>query len=216
MTASNLTKLAERLRVKFIGGFLCLDFVNTVSGRDATGAVIRDKIGSYDDLLGWGRLAGSLDAGCARSLAGLADDRPREAVAILERAIRLREALYRIFRSGIQGRRPAELDADVLRVELAVARANQRLTASGKHFVWTFTERPESLDQVLWPVSLSAAELLTSDDLARVRQCGGADCGWLFLDASRNRRRRWCDMQDCGNRAKVRRYRAKHSTADLP
>jgi hypothetical protein len=76
MTVGNLTRLAERLRVKFIGGVLCLDFVNTVGGR-AAGEVIRGKIGSYDDLLGWGRLAGSLDAGCARSLASLADDRPQ-------------------------------------------------------------------------------------------------------------------------------------------
>jgi predicted RNA-binding Zn ribbon-like protein len=59
----------------------------------------------------------------------------------------------------------------------------------------------------LWPVARSAAELLTSGDLARVGQCPGEECGWLFLDTSRAGRRQWCDMADCGNLAKVRRFR---------
>jgi len=61
----------------------------------------------------------------------------------------------------------------------------------------------------LWPLSRSAAELLTSADLAFIRECQGEDCGWLFLDTSRNRTRRWCDMRDCGNLAKVRRFRRR-------
>jgi predicted RNA-binding Zn ribbon-like protein len=61
-------------------------------------------------------------------------------------------------------------------------------------------------------VSGSAAELLTSTELARVRECGGENCGWMFLDNSRNHSRHWCDMQDCGNRAKVRRFRQRQRT----
>jgi predicted RNA-binding Zn ribbon-like protein len=56
-------------------------------------------------------------------------------------------------------------------------------------------------------VARSAAELLQSEELGRVRRCDGEDCRWLFLDTSRSRNRRWCDMADCGNTAKVRRYR---------
>src|ERR671930_579256 len=68
-------------------------------------------------------------------------------------------------------------------------------------------------DDVLAPVVWSAAELLTSGPLERVRECPGDDtCGWLFLDTSRNGSRRWCDMRTCGNRAKARRYYRRAST----
>jgi predicted RNA-binding Zn ribbon-like protein len=67
----------------------------------------------------------------------------------------------------------------------------------------------------LRPIARSAAELLTSETLSRVRECGGATCTWLFLDASRNRSRRWCSMESCGNRAKARRhYRRRREGGD--
>jgi len=47
-------------------------------------------------------------------------------------------------------------------------------------------------------------DLLTSDRLSAVRECAADDCAWLFLDESRNRSRRWCDMKVCGNRQKAR------------
>jgi predicted RNA-binding Zn ribbon-like protein len=62
------------------------------------------------------------------------------------------------------------------------------------------------LDRVLWPAVVSAAELLTSDDLGRVRECASERCAWLFLDRSKNQSRRWCDMTVCGNRSKARRH----------
>jgi predicted RNA-binding Zn ribbon-like protein len=62
---------------------------------------------------------------------------------------------------------------------------------------------------MLWPVVRSAAELLTSDELGRVRECAADNCAWLFLDRSKNRSRRWCDMAVCGNRDKVRRFRQR-------
>jgi predicted RNA-binding Zn ribbon-like protein len=77
-------------------------------------------------------------------------------------------------------------------------------------FRWIAYGRAQA-DTILMAVADSAAELLTSDSLPRVRQCGGLNCGWLFLDTTRNRSRRWCDMKDCGNRAKVRRYRQRQA-----
>jgi predicted RNA-binding Zn ribbon-like protein len=68
------------------------------------------------------------------------------------------------------------------------------------------------MDQMLWPVARSAAELLTSERAGRVRECASETCSWLFLDGSRNGRRKWCDMASCGNRAKARRYYARHRT----
>ena len=85
--------------------------------------------------------------------------------------------------------------------------------ASSPSFAWTRTDAADSLTAPLRPVVRSAAELLTSPEtLLRVRECDGTDCTWLFLDQSRNRSRRWCSMESCGNRAKVRRhYRRRHA-----
>ena len=64
----------------------------------------------------------------------------------------------------------------------------------------------EELESLIWPVAKSAADLLTSERLERVRECAGGTCGWLFIDASKNHSRRWCDMRDCGNAAKAKRH----------
>jgi predicted RNA-binding Zn ribbon-like protein len=58
----------------------------------------------------------------------------------------------------------------------------------------------------LWPIARDAAELLASERLEYVRACASKTCEWLFLDESKNHRRRWCDMTKCGNRAKVKRF----------
>jgi predicted RNA-binding Zn ribbon-like protein len=191
---------------KFVGGRLCLDFINTVGGRVGPATILRDKLADYRDLLEWSHLAGVANQTESRMLARLAASHRQHTEPILARAVVLREALYRIFKSAIKGRRPRSADLDTFSRELRVARARERLTHTRGAFGWTFEDEP-ALDRILWPVSLSAADLLTSSHLSRLRQCGGEECGWMFLDASRNRSRHWCDMKDCGNRAKVRRFR---------
>jgi predicted RNA-binding Zn ribbon-like protein len=70
------------------------------------------------------------------------------------------------------------------------------------------------LDGILWPILRSAARLLTDGDHSRLGQCADdRGCGYLFYDTSRNRSRRWCDMNSCGNRAKSQRHYARHRTA---
>ena len=191
---------------KFVGGRLCLDFINTVGGRVGQATILRDKLADYSDLLEWSRLAGIANPTESRNLARLSASHQQPAEPILARAVLLREALYRILKSTIEGRRPRPADLDTLSRELRVARARERLTHTRGVFGWTLENEP-ALDRILWPVSISAAELLISSDLSRLRQCGGEECGWMFLDTSRNRSRHWCDMKDCGNRAKVRRFR---------
>lgn len=192
--------------MKFIGGRLCLDFTNTVGGR--TDVVLRDKLCAYGDLLRFAQLAGSISAARARRLAQAAEADPARAAAVLRRAIALREALFRIFRASMDERRPAPRDVETLATELKTARGHECLLPAGGVYTWTWDDETAP-DRVLWPVARSAAELLTSDDLGKLRLCAGEQCGWLFLDTSRNHTRRWCDMKDCGNRAKVRRFRGK-------
>ncbi|PYS77938.1 MAG: hypothetical protein DMF67_08350 [Acidobacteria bacterium] len=204
--------------LKLVGGRLCLDFVNTVYARAVGEAPAKrargdylsgdDKLTSYPDLVAWGARAGLLADKEARRLLRAADDRPKTAGAVLKRAVKLREAIYRIIKSRLGGKRSDEADLRTINEELAFAKDHQRLMSKADGFSLEWID-DDSLDRVLWPVARSAAEVLTSDELNRVRQCGGENCGWLFLDASRNRSRQWCDMRDCGNIAKVRRFRQR-------
>jgi predicted RNA-binding Zn ribbon-like protein len=106
--------------------------------------------------------------------------------------------------------------------ELSVALSRLRVApAAGDAYVWAWDQGEEDdgggppLERPLWPVARSAAELLTSAKLGRVKVCGGEGCGWLFLDESRNGSRRWCESRDCGNRERVRKHLArKKRTSD--
>jgi predicted RNA-binding Zn ribbon-like protein len=82
------------------------------------------------------------------------------------------------------------------------------LVGSGSEYDWEWLV-DDDLVRVLWPVARSAAVLLVSEQLSRVRICDADTCRWLFLDTSKSGRRRWCDMKVCGNRAKARRHYAR-------
>jgi predicted RNA-binding Zn ribbon-like protein len=132
------------------------------------------------------------------------------------RAIRLREAFYRMFSALGRVAQVAPDDLAILNGALAEAHNRLRLGApTPDSFAWIWTGADDALDRMLWPIARSAAELLTAPELARVRECAGHPCGWLFLDASRNHSRRWCSMAGCGNRAKAKRHyeRAKAARA---
>ena len=87
------------------------------------------------------------------------------------------------------------------------------LVQSGGRFEWSWPGAPLDLDRVSWWVARSAAELLTSPNLTFVRECASYDCGWLFMDTTKNRSRRWCNMSTCGNRAKGRRHYERRKAA---
>lgn len=202
---------------KFVGGLPCLDFVNTVgarvsrgrSSRDYSDQILREKFHTYEDLLSWSELAGLLSANEARQLRRSAAGSTRIAGAALTRARNLREALYRICKCVVEEWPPAAGDMDVLRRELSIAQSHQTLATTPDGFGWAWDGAKEHLDRMLWPIVRCAADLMTSAGLAKLRQCGGDECGWLFLDTSRNCGRQWCDMRDCGNRAKVKRFRQR-------
>ena len=122
-------------------------------------------------------------------------------------AVILREALYRVFSAVAAGAAGPAADLATLNEALADGFGHVRLAPDGDGYRWGWQIDPPALDRMLWPVLRSAVELLTSDQLDRVKECPGlADCGWLFFDSSKNGSRRWCSMEGCGNRAKGRRH----------
>jgi len=207
-------------KFKLIGGNNSLNFVNTVngrtsspnkkSGRDYCDAFPSDKLENYADLIGWSLKAELVNEKEAKKLLQVAKGNHEAADAVLKRAVNLRESIYRLFKSVVESWQPDADDLEKLNRELSIARRHQRLSFAKNRFVFEWINRAEALDVMLWQISESATELLLNGDLTRVRLCENDVCNWLFLDTSRNRSRQWCDMKDCGNLAKVRRFRAKH------
>ena len=193
--------------VEFIGGSIALDFANTLGGMHT--APSHEHIVEYADLVEFSRLAGTISLAQGRRLIEEAGRQPVRAAAVLRRAITLREAIWRVFDAYAKNERAAQNDlATIHEEELAALRhARFQPSASDVDYAWSddlLLERP------LWAIARSAADLRRSkDDLDRVRECGSATCEWLFIDRSRNHSRRWCDMNDCGNAAKVRRFRQR-------
>ncbi|HEX9017457.1 MAG TPA: ABATE domain-containing protein [Chloroflexota bacterium] len=200
-------------KLEMIGGRLCLDFSNTTGGRETESP--NERLTSYRELAAWGRHAGVLDPAAERRLLAEAERRPDEAAAVLREATEVREAIYRIFSASSAGLPVAEADLATINGALSRAMRMARLRRGPDGIGWGWAES-EALDQMLWPVVRSAAELLTSTEAQRVRECGGSDCTWLFLDTTKNRSRRWCDMGDCGNRAKARRHYARLKGSHAP
>jgi predicted RNA-binding Zn ribbon-like protein len=188
------------------GGHVALDFVNTASGRSV--GPLREKLVTYPDLVTFAERVEIVDERQGRRLRKSASDSPRRAEAVLERAHALREAVYRVF----TGSDASGDDLALVSKEAGLAAAQRHLAGSsgGYTYAWPKTDDPE---RVLWPVALAAAELLTSSERERVKECAADNCNWLFLDMSRNRSRRWCDMKVCGNRAKARRFSERHGGA---
>jgi predicted RNA-binding Zn ribbon-like protein len=196
-------------KFQFVGANLCLNFCNTVGGK--RGVRTRENLHVYADLLSWCNQAGLLDEHEAAVLARRAARIPADASRVLARAIKLREAIYGIFAALAVGKVPPEKDLNQLNSELSggLGRLQVAHKRDNLDFFWHWPSKG-SIDEPLGPIARAAAELLTSGDWqGHVRSCQGENCGWLFLDTSKNHSRRWCDMRDCGNRAKVRRHRLK-------
>lgn len=192
-------------------GWLCLDFANTAEWHASDEPI--EGLDSYADLVAWAQRKGILTDRETAHLLRTAEVRPADAAAVLDQAVALREVIYRVFSAVAAGSSPDAGDLAALNAAVAQALAHLRVVGTQEGFDWDWDGDEDALDQMLWPVVHSAVDLLTSDELERVGECADdRGCGWLFLDTSRNRSRRWCSMEDCGNRAKVRRHYERQRT----
>jgi predicted RNA-binding Zn ribbon-like protein len=168
-----------------------------------------DELGTYAGLIAWAQRRGTLTTRQAREFLDQARERPDEALAALDDARALRTLIYQVLRGTATGTSPSTEQLALVNawVQRFGSARGLRRTASGIEWGWHLDRY--RLDHALAPIAWSAADLLAAPELTRVRLCEASDCGWLFVDGSRSRSRRWCDMADCGNRAKVRRFRAR-------
>ncbi len=186
------------------GGRLCLDFTNTLSDRATN--IPREHLQCYQDLVAWSLQTSILTTEEAQQLLALAERATEEATWIYQQAIMLREALFRTFEALALEQTPEEADLTLLNTMLVVALPHRQLVLQHTHFVWEWVMSQGALDSILWRIVHSATDLLTSDEIHNVKVCSADNCNWLFLDTSKNQSRRWCSMNGCGNRAKVRKH----------
>jgi predicted RNA-binding Zn ribbon-like protein len=191
------------------GGALCLAFVNTVGDRPRRH---EEHLLGWPDLVSWGVQAGAITPTEAGHLRAEARAHPRRAERGFARALGVREHLYELFSAAAARRSPDDSSVAALNEVLHEAAAHARLERRDGQYVWTFAGDGPLFARVTWQVSRSAADLLVSGALADLRECASGTCSWMFLDASPTRKRRWCSMKSCGNRAKARRHyhRQKH------
>ncbi len=193
--------------IELSGGALALDFANTVGGTHVSPT--HDHLRNYGDITRFAVLAGGLQPVVAKRLLQRAEQDPRRAAAAYELGIALRESIWAVFSALASGESPRDADLALIGDAAAAGAARSRLVFDKDGVGWSLPSDSDDLERPLWEIARSAADLLTSGDHDRIKECASTTCEWVFLDRSRNRSRRWCDMSDCGNRAKARRFQAK-------
>jgi predicted RNA-binding Zn ribbon-like protein len=196
---------------RYVGGCPALDFINTVDW-EGDAPIEGERFVAYPDLIEWAVTGGSMDKRTASRLLALADADPAAATRALTSALRARGILRSVMREVALKGKPSRETTESFNRLLRSALAHAILAPVGSENRWSWEGRDEDLTSVLWPVVWEAADLLASKEASQIRECSGENCGWIYVDRSRPRNRRWCEMETCGNREKARRhYHRTHS-----
>ena len=184
---------------QLVAGHPALDLVNTLDWRfRVTGA--EELLKTYDDVLRFTEQSKLLAPAEIRKL------RRSGGETTLLHCRELRETLADVF----YGRPPSIASRKTLERYFQAARLKQKLYwAQTPRVQWKWVGMERDPELPLWTLAMSAADLMTSEAVERVRECDSPECRWLFLDTSKNHSRRWCDMKVCGNRMKARRFKAQ-------
>ena len=188
------------------GGALCLNFVNSVRNRFEN--PLFEFIVTPEDWILWNRRVQHFNEVAVQDLRKYSYENQGIAIIELRRIIKVREMLYRIFRNIAHKELPLNEDIRIFNKECSFAfrylniKINDKLESSVR---WSY-ERSDLL-RVLLPIIKSAYELLISDTMERIKEC--SNCGWLYLDQSKNNCRIWCNMKTCGNSMKIKKYYEK-------
>ncbi len=203
-----MLKLNLGLNLDLKSGHPILEFTNTVGNHasDHPG----EHLFGYGDLLTWMGNIGLLQEGQVQVLKRKAAAQSEESTSAFARSLELRESIYRIFVAQTKGIPPTEGDLAILNSVLRNLTSGAQIGQESGRFVWQWNFDESALEAPLSIIALSAVELMTSENIKWIGQCADeGGCGWLFVDTSKNHSRRWCDINDCGNRAKQRRYQRR-------
>jgi predicted RNA-binding Zn ribbon-like protein len=199
-------------RFLYVGGDPALDLINTVDWTSR--GLEHERLESFEQLTRWAEGAGVIDAAAGRRLRRVGEARPRLAAAALALAREARGTLQELFGAVARGDSAAPELARFNRLlheglgGLEVAQT----TGTEGSYRWRWRGEESDPRALVWRVLWAAASLLRSNEVEKVRVCDSEDCGWMFVDRSRNGFRRWCQMRTCGTMEKTRRRRAGGAT----
>jgi len=189
------------------GGALCFHFINTVNDWTVTDSY--EYLVTYDDVIAWCRKVGVLNEHQLVALATYARQNETAATNALQKLKRTRETLYQFF-SGIAANDGTTLSPIVIeKFNKALSSALSRLQFEQAETGMKSILKQEDNDLLapLWEVMLSAYDTLTKEEPTRIKEC--ETCGWIFLDHTKNNKKRWCSPLTCGTMHKSRRYYQK-------
>lgn len=192
-------------------GFLCLDFANTLNKRLSSSP--EDKLRGYDELVTFGKHTGVFSHSESRKLLHEGRRDKTEASRLFKQAVDLREMIFRILAAVVAGHEVSETDASTFNDELQKLNASSLVAPSPGQVAWRWVEKSSGVDRLIGRIMRSAVEVLTSDDIESVKRCAAEKCCWLFMDRSRSRNRRWCEMRTCGSQHKSKAYYKRKSGA---
>ncbi|HEY3112072.1 MAG TPA: ABATE domain-containing protein [Gemmatimonadaceae bacterium] len=200
---------------RYVGGDPALDFVNTVDWTEH--GLVHERLSDYAQLVRWAEGAGVIGVADARELRKAASRHPDEAGRAFRSALRVREAMQ-LLAKGLAAPKsvaPAEVKAalELLNASLRNSLARLQLEPGARGMSLSWRGFGSELESPIWAVVWSAARLLASEEVDKLRICAGENCGWVYVDRSRNGLRRWCEMATCGTLRKTERRRARRHAA---
>ena len=188
---------------RLVGGHVALDFVNTdvVSEHDRPSDVLR----SADEFTAWCAYA-DVPGVTTVGVCGANGDE------LLGETRSLRTAIRNVVESIAAGRAADDQALSTVQSAYTTAISHAIPTISDDRLSWHWTTpTPKTL---VWALTTSAVALLRDGPTDRIKVC--PTCGFVFLDTTKNRSRRWCSMDDCGKQEKIRRYLAKRAETRRP
>lgn len=196
---------------KALGGALCLDFINTIGWRGNPDRRI-EFLSSYSELIHWASQMGALAGKTGNALLAAASTNPAGANDALLSAVQLRTELEIAFDPAL--RRPTAMPVATSVVRAMGTSGVLAVPQGMSQMAWSSTETRLDFRLPLLPIAISGLELATSKRNTRVKRCLDPNCAWVFVDETRNNSRRWCSMEDCGNRAKVNAHYARRKRGE--
>ncbi|WP_350275994.1 CGNR zinc finger domain-containing protein [Kribbella sp. HUAS MG21] len=202
---------------RIVGGHPALDLVNTVSPRLRGGEPAHDYLTSPAELLAWSRRIELVDLRDYSAVEGTWRSAPELAAKALGATLEIREATYDVLApraesaavavDGVKRTEASAFERLMLRWSAAAARSMLIPDPARSRGVAELVVGTSPAQLIPDRLVVAAVELVRTVELRQLRACPVADggCGWLFLDRSRNHSRRWCAMEDCGTRAKIRK-----------
>jgi len=199
---------AQDARFLYIGGRLAVDFVNSEYSPLGSAAGLLDWEGLVEFLSG----AGVISPPRAVDLLSWRRSAPQVLPGLVQRALRLRAALRSSLEARITAAAVAEASVELVNDLLRITEGHDELIWEQGDWSLKFHARGEALEWLLAAIARSAAEIIAEGPEAPVRRCANPNCGLLFYDNSRTKRRRWCQMSVCGNRSKVAAFARRNLT----